>query len=320
MSQELSLPPKYQIEALLFASGKAMPEETIVALAKLDPAVAKRALKALQQEYEGRDSALVIWNDDSGWKMTVREAYVTTVKRVVADTELSRACLETLAVIAYKYPGAMQAEIVDIRGSGAYEHIAELEHLGFVLKEPSGRSFKLKLTEKFFQYFDVAGGKDIRTAFKNIKLPSKMPAPEMQQTLGVEIVPVTAQEKKNMLDGMPVVDVSENPEIPMVVEEARAKELQESAPVSAPAIKLSESVEHRAFLDDLDKRIEALASRNDAHDSDPLLQRRLSAQEPTEDSGDSSDALSSDSGDASASDIEPVVEQTARKSQKKKDF
>lgn len=281
MSQE-SLPPKYQIEALLFASGKAMTEETIVALTKLDPAVAKRALKALQQEYQGRDSALIIWNDDSGWKMTVREAYVTTVKRVVADTELSRACLETLAVIAYKYPGAMQAEVVDIRGGGAYEHIAELEHLGFVVKEPSGRSFKLKLTEKFFQYFDVAGGKDIRTAFKNIKLPQKSPAPEMQQTLGVEVVPVSPEQKKNVLDGMPIVDVSPNPEIPAVVAEEREKELQEEAAPSKMVPKVGESPEHRAFLDDLDKRIEALSSRNDAHDADPLLQRRMSAEEPPE--------------------------------------
>jgi len=243
----MTLSPKHQVEALLFSSGKAMSVDVISELSRVDKAKVIRALKALKKDYDERDSALAVEQDGHEWKMTVRTEYLLLVKNIVADTELSRSCMETLAVIAYKYPKVLQSEVIDTRGSSAYEHIAELEKLGFVQKEKSGRSFALKLTEKFFAYFEVTGEKDIRAAFKNVKPPEKL------GDLDIVEVPKDHQQK------IPL-DPVETPDTPTRPE-------QDS--------------EHQKFLADLDKRIEQISGKNDDHDDDPSLQR-LADEEPSE--------------------------------------
>jgi hypothetical protein len=195
------------------------------------------------------------------------------VKNIVADTELSRACMETLAVIAYKYPKVLQSEVIDIRGGGAYEHMAELEKLGFIGREPSGRSYAVKLTEKFFNYFDVAGGKDIRAVFKNVKVPKKV-ALDAQKTLGdLQVVdekplPDAPGKRPELMDGMEVVNVPPAP-----------KESAKTADIEEEAVREAEKEQDSKFLDDLDQRIARLQRRNDDHENDPLFKRPLPGQE-----------------------------------------
>lgn len=289
MTAKRETTPKLQVEALLFSSGRTMGEEQLANLTKLSVPAVKKALIALQQDYESRDSAIAIFHDDTGWKMMVREHYVQTVKNIVADTELSRACMETLAVIAYKYPKVLQSEVIDIRGSGAYEHMAELEKLGFISREPSGRSYAVKLTEKFFSYFDVAGGKDIRQVFKNVKVPKKVAA-DAQQTLGaLPVVDVPRTEAERALHKPRVVDGME------VVEVPPAEEKEE--PAQEPIFSEEEKEEHSAFLDDLDERIAKLKQRNDETAKDPAFQRKPlpGAEENAEGAGDPDDKKEQDS-------------------------
>lgn len=259
--------PMLQVEALLFSSGKTMTIDQIVELSKMDKQKVLRALKALQDEYKKRDGAIEIENDGTTWRMTVRTEHLPLVKNIVADTELSRACMETLAVIAYKYPKALQSGVVDTRGSGAYDHIAELERLGFIRKEQSGRSFNLKLTEKFFNYFDLKNEKEIKGAFKGI-VP-----PERQKTLDMEVVDVVEKPKGKPLDGMEVVEVQPAPEKPLMAE-PKAPEL------IRPEMQTDDA--HKKFLDDLDARISNLSKRNDEHEQDPLFKRKLPTEEQTE--------------------------------------
>ena len=69
------------------------------------------------------------------------------------DTEMTKSVMETLAVIAWKQP-IIQADVIKIRTNKAYEHIKELVGMGFVTSEKFGRTKKLKLTQKFLDYFD----------------------------------------------------------------------------------------------------------------------------------------------------------------------
>ncbi|NEQ62276.1 MAG: SMC-Scp complex subunit ScpB, partial [Moorea sp. SIO4A1] len=70
--------------------------------------------------------------------------------------ELGTGALRTLAAIALKGP-ITQADLVNLRGSGAYQHIQELVELDFVQKrrQTEGRSYWLQVTEKFHQHFEV---------------------------------------------------------------------------------------------------------------------------------------------------------------------
>src|SRR3989338_4733144 len=54
----------------------------------------------------------------------------------------------------FKNP-ALQHEIIKIRGNKAYDHIGILKELGFITSEPTGRSKTIKLTTKFYDYFDI---------------------------------------------------------------------------------------------------------------------------------------------------------------------
>jgi len=157
-----------KIEAILFAVGKAISEKEIAILAGVPVSDVHSVLKELKKQYHERDSPLLIIEEGDSWKLTVHETYLSTVQQITPHTELSRSILETLAVVAWKQP-AKQSDVVKIRTNKAYDHIAELERLGFVAKEKHGRTFLLKVTGKFFDYFDLPKDKNVKELFKDIK-------------------------------------------------------------------------------------------------------------------------------------------------------
>ncbi|MDO8740300.1 MAG: SMC-Scp complex subunit ScpB [Candidatus Woesearchaeota archaeon] len=158
---------KKEVEALLFSSGRKMNVEELAKLCRSNPELVREQLIILQAEYEEKESPLMLVEEGSSWKLTVRERYLDLVKNIVTETELSKSCMETLAVIAFKYP-VVQADVIKIRTNKAYEDIKLLEEAGYVVKEKFGRTFKLKLTEKFFHYFDLPE-KDLKEKFSDFK-------------------------------------------------------------------------------------------------------------------------------------------------------
>lgn len=260
------------MEALLFSSGRALSEDALASLLDTDPADVRRALKALKEDYDGRETSLKIYEENKTWRMMIKDAFVDVARKVVADTELGKATLETLAVIAYRHPKALQAEVVQTRGSNAYEHIKELEDAGFIVRAKEGRTFAIKLTEKFFEYFDVAGEKDIREAFSN------MQPKEHQKKLGdldvVDVLPETkaqeeAEAKKELLEGMEVVDVHESEEGENHDDNPFMARQLGNMPVMTPEERNAQA----SFLDDLDAKIAKIADRNTAHDQDETFKR-----------------------------------------------
>lgn len=159
-----------KVEALLFASGRYLSEEQIIDMTGIPKKNLKKAINDLIKHYEEIDTSLKIFEEDGFWKMNPKENFSDIVQKVVSEAELDKPVMETLAVIAYKNP-VLQSEVKDIRGSGIYDHIKLLEDKGYVTREKYGRTYKLKLAEKFFEYFDVEGEKDIRKLFKDIKKP-----------------------------------------------------------------------------------------------------------------------------------------------------
>jgi len=157
-----------QIEAILFASGKKVTYEELARLCNTDIAAVKNELPLLKKEYEERDSPLAFTEESDGWKMTVREKFLSLVHKMLPETELSKSVLETLAVIAWKHP-AMQSDIIKIRTNKAYEHIEELVERGFISKEKKGRSYLIRITPKFNEYFELPNNEAIRKIFQDIQ-------------------------------------------------------------------------------------------------------------------------------------------------------
>ena len=166
---------KNRIEALLFSSGKKMSLAEISRLCRIKQEDAAPLLSELKNDYDAKNSSLLLIDEGDGWKLTVREQYSRVVRRIVAETELTKSVMETLAVIAWKVP-VLQSDIISIRTNKAYDHLSELENSGFISRSRSGRTKLIKLTERFFNYFDVKNMEAIRERFK-----VKEPEPQPQQ-------------------------------------------------------------------------------------------------------------------------------------------
>ncbi|MBU0461935.1 MAG: SMC-Scp complex subunit ScpB, partial [Nanoarchaeota archaeon] len=100
--------------------------------------------------------------------LTVKEGFLSIVQKINPHTELSKAVMETLAVIAWKQP-ITQAKVVDIRTNKAYDHVEELVELGFITKERYGRSYMLRITQKFLDYFDLPDQEAARKLFMDFR-------------------------------------------------------------------------------------------------------------------------------------------------------
>ncbi|MBN2421327.1 SMC-Scp complex subunit ScpB [Candidatus Woesearchaeota archaeon] len=179
-------------EAILFAIGRAVSEQEISELTKESKSDVHEALIKLKQQYMERESPLMIIEEGDSWKLNVHEKYINVVHQITPHTELGRSMLETLAVIAWKQP-ATQSEIVKIRTTKAYEHIAELEKMGYIAKHKHGRTYLIKVTGKFYDYFDLPGEHAVKEMFKDIKdveeAQTKLEMPEKINGLPVFEVP-----------------------------------------------------------------------------------------------------------------------------------
>ena len=160
------------IEAILFASAEP------VTLAELqsrmphgcDPA---EAMMTLRRRYEGRGVNIQRVGDAYAFR-TAPDLGALMHKEVVETRKLSRAAIETLAIVAYHQP-VTRAEIEEIRGvavsRGTVDQLLELDWIRFGRRRMSpGRPITFVVTEAFLDHFglenarDLPGLKDLRAA------------------------------------------------------------------------------------------------------------------------------------------------------------
>lgn len=144
-----------RIEAILYLKGKPLPIADIVELAGCDRDEAEDALIELMSDYARRDSALEVVETPNGYSLQLRSTFQDLLHTLV-PAELGVGALRTLAAIALKTP-ISQTDLIDLRGSGAYQHVQELINLGFVQRrrQTDGRSYWLNVTDKFHQHFEL---------------------------------------------------------------------------------------------------------------------------------------------------------------------
>jgi segregation and condensation protein B len=151
------------VEAILFASAEP------VTLAELqarmphgaDPA---EALVHLKKRYEGRGVNLVKVGDAYAFR-TAPDLGFLMRRETVEVRKLSRAAIETLAIVAYHQP-VTRAEIEEIRGvavsRGTVDQLLELDwiRLGRRRMTP-GRPVTFVVTEAFLDHFGLESARDL---------------------------------------------------------------------------------------------------------------------------------------------------------------
>lgn len=156
---------KSRAEAVLFSSGHRMTLDEISRLCRSRKEEIQLALEELQGEYEAKQSSLMLVQEGEFWKFTIRDHFIPMVRKIVTETELTRSVMETLAVIAFKYP-ILQSDLIKLRTNKAYDHLLELEKSGYISRQKHGRTNLIKLTDKFFKYFDLTE-ENLREKFKD---------------------------------------------------------------------------------------------------------------------------------------------------------
>ena len=121
----------------------------------------------LIMDYASRSGALEI-DDENGYILQVKEEHMDIVEKL-CPVELKPAVLRTLSVIALKEP-IRQSDLKELRGSTAYEHVQELLDKGLISRnrDKNGRSYNLKTTPKFAEYFKLKG--DTRSLAKLLEV------------------------------------------------------------------------------------------------------------------------------------------------------
>ena len=172
-------------EAILFASAEP------VSVRELESRMphgcdAAEALVHLRKRYEGRGVHLVKVGD--AWALrTAADLAFLMQKETVETRKLSRAAVETLAIIAYHQP-VTRAEIEEIRGvsisRGTIDQLLEMEWIRFGRRKMTpGRPVTFVVTQGFLDHFglesarDLPGLKELRAAglLENRLPPNALP-------------------------------------------------------------------------------------------------------------------------------------------------
>lgn len=160
------------VEAILFACAEPM---TLAEIGARLPAGcdAAEAMALLRRRYGGRGVQVVRVGD--GWAFrTAPDLGHLMARERVETRKLSRAAVETLAIVAYHQP-VTRAEIEEIRGvavsRGTIDQLLELDWIRFGRRRMTpGRPVTFVVTETFLDHFglesarDLPGIKDLRAA------------------------------------------------------------------------------------------------------------------------------------------------------------
>ena len=116
-------PLKRVVEALLFASERPLNDREIHGwLPDESPAAIREAFQILQAEYDSMGRSFVLKEVAQGFQFRTLPEFAPFVLRMAntSPARLSRAAMETLAIIAYQQP-ILRHEIEKIRGVDAGE-------------------------------------------------------------------------------------------------------------------------------------------------------------------------------------------------------
>ena len=154
-----------EIEAVIFAAAEPLDVDTIESKISKKSNVAK-SLEKLQLEYSNRGINLVCIKDKWSFRTSPKLSELMTQEKTV-EKKLSRAAIETLAIIVYHQP-VTRAEIEEIRGvafgTNTLEILMELDWVKPAgRKDVPGRPIQYATTDEFLSHFNLQKLSDLPT-------------------------------------------------------------------------------------------------------------------------------------------------------------
>lgn len=152
---------KMIIEALLFSSDKPLTVREIKdCVPDAERSDIKSSLKILQHDYDSLDRSFLLKEVAGGYQFRSRPEYGSYILRMYQKTpnRLSKAAIETLAIIAYKQP-VIRQQVERLRGVDVGGILRTLMEKGLIKimgrKELPGRPLIYGTTKRFLEVFDL---------------------------------------------------------------------------------------------------------------------------------------------------------------------
>jgi segregation and condensation protein B len=149
------------VEALLFSSDQPLPLTLLAESLESEPQAVVEALHALGASLTERGSGVELREIAGGWQIVTAPEQADWVGRMLRGKRrmrLSRAALETMAIVAYKQP-VTKSEIEAIRGVDATGVLATLLERSLVTirgrPKVVGRPLLYGTTQEFLEYFGL---------------------------------------------------------------------------------------------------------------------------------------------------------------------
>jgi segregation and condensation protein B len=165
------------LEALLFVSDEPLTPAVLSQALELDRRVVESMCDRLQAELDERGSGLVLRNVAGGWRLFTHPDTQPQVERFVLSSRqarLTKAALETLAIVAYKQP-ATRHQVSAIRGVNSDGVLRALTDRGLIEEagrdEGPGRAVLYATTPQFLE---------------RLGLPSLAALPSLAPLLGID--------------------------------------------------------------------------------------------------------------------------------------
>lgn len=156
---EIELPLSVQVEAMLFVAAEPVTPAQLAAALDVAISVVERGLNELDASLAGRGVRLQ--RHAGRVQLTTAPELAELIERFLgleATSHLSRAALETLAIIAYQQP-VTRPQIDSIRGVNSDSMMKSLLNKGLILEsgraDGPGRPILYSTTPEFLQHFGL---------------------------------------------------------------------------------------------------------------------------------------------------------------------
>ncbi len=155
------------VEAVLFSAAEPVPVERLAQVLATTVPLARQALSELGAHLDAHGHAIGLVEIAGGFQLLTRGEYAGIVARMTAakPVPLSRAALETLAIVALRQP-ITRAAIDELRGVHSDGAVATLVERGLISEKGRsngpGRAFLYVTTERFLQHFGLRSIQDLQ--------------------------------------------------------------------------------------------------------------------------------------------------------------
>lgn len=180
------------LEAVLFVAAEPVSSTVLAQLLETDRGAVEGSLANLAEDYERSGSGLVLRNVAGGWRLFSHPSASPVVERFILSsrhTRLTKAALETMAIVAYKQP-VTRHQVAAIRGVNSDGVLSALVDRGLLEEvgrdEGPGRPLLFGTTPEFLERLGLASIGDLPSLAPLLEEPERDDANDVSEEIPIE--------------------------------------------------------------------------------------------------------------------------------------